>query len=154
MYKDNVITVYRMPKKPKDVLSPRYKARIGYESEYTLVKKLVSRGWPGWYAIRTPGSGSGKMAKPDVIAVENGELYAIEVKSSRKSYVMLNREQVKRLLEFCRMFRLRCPHCGEEFTAKPVVAVRFMGYGWEFIQVPEETDRPIIIKRKPKDLSS
>ncbi len=143
-----------MPKKPKNTLSPRYKARVGYESEYALVKKLVGKGWPGWYAVRTPGSGSGKMAKPDIIAVENGELYAIEVKSSRKPYVMLNREQIKRLLEFCRMFRLRCPHCGKEFAAKPVLAVRFMGYGWEFIEVPENIDHPIVIKRRPKDSSS
>ncbi|MEM1992233.1 MAG: hypothetical protein QXJ54_01320 [Nitrososphaerota archaeon] len=142
-----------MPKKPKDVLSPRYKARVGYESEYSLVKKLVGKGRPGWYAVRTPGSGSGKMAKPDIIAVENGELYAIEVKSSRKSYVVLYKEQVKRLLEFCRMFRLRCPHCGGEITARPVLAVRFMGYGWEFVEISEDTDHPIMIKRRPKDLS-
>lgn len=136
-----------MPKKPRDPSSPKYKARMGYEGEYGLVKMLVESGKPRTYAVRTPGSGSGKMSKPDIIAVEEGELYALEVKSSRKSYAMLSKEQVARLLDFCRRFGVRCPRCGREIHPKPVVAVRFLGYGWRFVEVPMDHKGSLIVKR-------
>ena len=137
-----------MPRRPRDSSSPRYKARMGYEGEYYLVQKFVKMGEPGYYAVRTPGSGSGKMAKPDVIAVDGGELLAIEVKSSGKPYITLNEEQVKRLLEFCRMFVVRCPHCGEKIHPKPMIAARFLGREWRFVEIPLDWRGPITLKRE------
>ena len=136
-----------MPKKPKNPSSPRYKARMGYEGEYYLIRKFNSRGEPGTYAIRTPGSGSGKIPKPDIIAVDSGELLAIEVKSSNKPYVVLNAAQVKRLLDFCNSFVIRCPHCGAEIRPKPILAARFLGKEWRFVEIPMDWEGSIIVKR-------
>jgi len=134
-----------VPKAPKAPNSAKYKARIGYEGEYYLIQRFLTSG-ERCYAVRTPGSGSGKMVKPDIIAVDDGELLAIEVKSSRKNYVMLNKDQLKRLTEFCRRFVVRCPECGKEIKPKPILAVRFLNKGWRFIEVPEDWDGPIIVK--------
>jgi len=136
-----------MPKKPRNPASPRYKARMGYEGEYYLVQKFLRKEKPGFYAVRTPGSGSGKMAKPDVIAVDGGELLAIEVKSSGKPYITLNEQQVKRLIEFCKRFVVRCPHCGTEIRPKPVLAARFLGGEWRFIEIPPDWEGAITLKR-------
>ncbi len=97
---------------------------------------FADRGEPGTYAVRTPGSGSGKLPKPDVIAVDSGELLAIEVKSTSKSYAILNSSQVERLLEFCRLFAVRCPHCGAEIRPKPIIAARFLNREWSFAEIP------------------
>jgi len=129
-----------MPKRPKNPASPRYKARMGYEGEYYLVKKFTSRGKPGFYAVRTPGSGAGKLPKPDIIAVDDGELLAIEVKSSNKSYIALNEAQVRRLLEFCERFVVKCPRCGEEIRPKPILAARF-------VEIPPDWEGVIVVRR-------
>ena len=109
---------------------------MGYEGEYYLVRMFADRGKPGTYAVRTPGSGSGKLPKPDVIAVDSGELLAIEVKSTNKSYVLLNSSQVERLLEFCKLFIVRCPQCGAEIRPKPIIAARFLNREWNFTEIP------------------
>lgn len=142
-----------MPRKPKRPSSPRYKARMGYEGEYYLVQRFLRRGEPGFYAVRTPGSGAGKMAKPDVIAVDGGELLAIEVKSSGKQYVTLNENQVRRLLEFCERFVVRCPHCGAEIKPKPVLAARFLGGEWRFVEIPLDWEGPITLRRASSQAS-
>lgn len=113
-----------------------------------MVRKFVSREKRGSYAVRTPGSGTGKMAKPDILAVDNGELMAIEVKSSRKDYVMLNRSQAERLTEFCESFEVRCPFCGESFSPKAVLAARFLNRGWKFVEVPLDLHDKLIVRLK------
>ncbi|MEM1945371.1 MAG: hypothetical protein QW756_01480 [Nitrososphaerota archaeon] len=136
-----------MPRKPRDSTSPGYKARIGYEGEYGLLRKFVDTGREGCYAIRTPGSGAGKMAKPDIIAVDHGELLAIEVKSSNRNYAMLEVEQVRRLKEFSKRFKITCPHCNREFNPKPVVAIRFLGRGWRYVILPlDSEDRRLVLR--------
>jgi len=136
-----------MPKKPKNPASPRYKARMGYEGEYYLIKKFAAKGESGTYAVRTPGSGTGKLPKPDIIAVDSGELLAIEVKSSSKPYVVLNSVQVKRLLDFCKFFVVKCPRCGAEIRPKPILAARFLGKEWRFIEIPFDWKGSIILKK-------
>ncbi|MEM4280897.1 MAG: hypothetical protein QW470_00775 [Candidatus Caldarchaeum sp.] len=136
-----------MPRKPSDPNSPRYKARIGYEGEYSLLRKFVDMGEKGFYALRTPGSGSGKMAKPDIVAVDDGEFLAVEVKSSGKTYAMLTAEQVERLMEFVQRFEIKCPHCGERFNPKPVAAIRFVGRGWRFIDLSKHNIEKGVIVR-------
>lgn len=136
-----------MPKKPRNPSSPRYKARMGYEGEYYLIRKFADSGKPGTYAIRTPGSGAGKLPKPDIIAVDSGELLAIEVKSSNKSYVLLNSSQVERLLAFCNRFVVKCPHCGAEIKPKPILAARFLNKEWSFAEIPMDWKGSIILKK-------
>jgi len=135
-----------MPRKPRNPASPRYKARMGYEGEYYLIKRFAERGESGTYAVRTPGSGAGRMPKPDIIAVDSGELLAIEVKSSNKPYVILNSIQVRRLLDFCHLFVVRCPHCGAEIRPKPILAARFLGREWRFVEIPMDWKGPIMLK--------
>jgi Holliday junction resolvase len=115
-----------VPRRPRDIFSRRYRHRIGYEGEYYLVRKLNDLKRPGYCAVRTPGSGTGKLSlKPDVLAVDNGELCAIEVKSTNK------------LLAFTELFVVRCPSCGHEIRPKPMIAVRFLGRGWVVKEVSE-----------------
>jgi Holliday junction resolvase len=108
---------------------------MGYEGEYYLMKKFVSLGRPGYYAVRTPGSGTGKTYKPDLLAVDDGELCALEVKSTNRDRIYVRPEQLERLLGFVELFRVKCPHCGGTFTPKPILAVRFLGRGWVFQEV-------------------
>ncbi|MCS6788001.1 MAG: hypothetical protein NZ733_01765, partial [Aigarchaeota archaeon] len=82
--------------------------------------------------------------KPDVVAVDGGELYAIEVKSTNRSEVHVPREQVERLLEFTKMFVVKCPSCGRAIRPKPVIAVRFLGRGWVLKEVDEQTGSIVI----------
>jgi len=136
-----------LPRKPLDRTSPSYKARIGYEGEYGLVRRFVEAGSAGCYAVRTPGSGSGKMAKPDIIAVDHGELLAVEVKSSTRGYAMLETQQVRRLREFAERFQVTCPSCGVNFRPKQVVAIRFVGKGWRFLELSQEGEaKPVFVR--------
>jgi Holliday junction resolvase len=131
------MTVF-VPRRPRDIFSRRYRHRIGYEGEYYLIRKLNDLKKPGYCAVRTPGSGTGKLSlKPDVLAVDNGELCAIEVKSTNKKEVYIPREQLERLLAFTELFVVRCPSCGQEIRPKPMIAVRFLGRGWVVKDVSE-----------------
>jgi len=114
--------------------------RIGYEGEYYLMKKFTSLQRPGYYAVRTPGSGTGKTFKPDLLVVEAGELYAIEVKSTNRDSIYVRPEQLERLRRFAELFRVKCPHCEKEFGPRPVLAVRFLGKGWVFREVRDSSD--------------
>lgn len=134
-----------MPKRPRDRASRRYRFRIGYEGEYYLVKKFIQRGKPGYYAVRTPGSGTGKMIKPDLLAVDGGELYAIEVKTTMGREVYVPEEQVKRLRAFAELFQVKCPSCGNVIKPKPVVAVRFLNRGWIFTEV-DGSENSIVVR--------
>ncbi|MCS7117931.1 MAG: hypothetical protein NZ957_03995 [Thaumarchaeota archaeon] len=127
-----------MPPRPRNRFSRKYRHRIGYEGEYQLIRTFIARCKPGYYAIRTPGSGTGKSTlKPDVLAVDGGELYAIEVKSTNGEEVIVPGEQVERLLEFSRMFVVKCPSCGHQIRPRPVIAVRFLRRGWVLREVDE-----------------
>ncbi|MDJ0273047.1 MAG: hypothetical protein NYU40_02060 [Aigarchaeota archaeon] len=139
-----------MPRKPANPTSPKYKSRLGYEGEYSLLRRFIEVDENGFYAVRTPGSGTGKMAKPDIIAVDKGELLAIEVKSSSKDYAAFSAEQVGRLLKFVERFMIVCPHCGGEIHPKPVAAVRFVGRGWEFIDLSKsEPGSGLFVRWRP-----
>lgn len=100
-----------------------------------MLRRFLEVGEKGFYAVRTPGSGTGKTAKPDIIAVDRGELLAIEVKSSSKPYASFTPEQMARLKEFVDKFEITCPHCKGSFKPKPVAAVRFVGRGWKFLDL-------------------
>jgi Holliday junction resolvase len=124
-----------MPRRPASRYRRRYRLRIGYEGEYYLMRRFVDLGVPGYYAVRTPGSGTGKVYKPDLLVVDGGELYALEVKSTNRERIYVRPEQLERLLKFTELFRVMCPHCGESFTPRPVLAVRFLTRGWVFREV-------------------
>lgn len=134
-----------MPKRPSSPSSRAYRFRIGYEGEYYLMKKFTEKNQPGFYAVRTPGSGTGKMIKPDILAVDNGELYAIEVKSTNRGFMYVKPEQLKRIVIFSKLFEIKCHECGHKINPRPVLAVRFLGRGWVFKEIDDAT-KPIFIK--------
>lgn len=141
-----------MPKRPSSPSSRAYRFRIGYEGEYYLMKKFTEKNRPGFYAVRTPGSGTGKMIKPDILAVDDGELYAIEVKSTTREFMYVKPEQLSRLVSFSRLFEIKCRECGHKISPRPVLAVRFLGRGWVFKEIDDPT-KPIFIKYQEDDNS-
>ncbi len=69
----------------------------------------------GYGAIRVPASGARtKSDKPDVLAGNGRNYYAIEVKSSRNDYIYIRSEQIDELLNFA-----------SRFGATPILAVKF-----------------------------
>lgn len=87
--------------------------RNGYNTEREIVKKLEQKGYK---AIRTPHSGAGTNRDlPDIIAGNGrGKYYAIEVKSSRKDYIYIQKEQLLELERFAL-----------GFGATPIIIARF-----------------------------
>ncbi len=69
--------------------------------EYRAVEYLKSHGFK---AIRVPVSAAGKQPLPDIIATHDGTIYAIEVKSTSKSAITIDKEQVEKLFAFCDVF--------------------------------------------------
>lgn len=80
------------------------------------MKKFTILNKPGYYAVRTPGRGTGKTYKPDLLVVEDGELYAIEVKSTNRASKYVRPDQLARLLRFAELFRIKCPTAAESST--------------------------------------
>ncbi|RLF08798.1 MAG: hypothetical protein DRJ69_05870, partial [Thermoprotei archaeon] len=76
----------------------------------------------------------------------DGELLAIEVKSSNKPYIALSETRVKRLLDFCKRFVIRCPCCGAEIRPKPILAARFLRREWRFIEIPMDWSGQILLR--------
>ncbi len=102
---------------------PRNKAK-GSNIERELFQLFIGN---GYRAIRAAGSGMMENADCDLIAGKKGRKYCIEVKSSKKPYKYISKEQIKKFLVFSEIIGL-----------KPVIALRFSREGWLFL--------------KPKDL--
>jgi len=98
---------------------PKNKAK-GSNIERDLYKKFIGQ---DYRAVRVAGSGTMENADCDLIAGKKGKgKYAIEVKSSKKPYKYIAKEQIKNFLIFSEMFGL-----------KPVIALRFIREGWFFL---------------------
>ena len=74
----------------------------------------------GFKALRIPTSATGKQPLPDIIAVKDGIIYAIEVKSTFQDYVYVDNFQINKLFEFCEIFNF----C----NCKEVVIVHYKKY--------------------------
>ena len=73
----------------------------GKRYEYRALEVLKERGYK---AIRIPASATGKQPLPDIIAVKDGTIYAVEVKSSSSDCVKVRGFQLEKLKQFCDMF--------------------------------------------------
>lgn len=93
----------------------------GYERE--LLRMFFENGFSG---VRAAGSGSSSMPSPDLVIGRFGSVLAFEVKSTVDDFVYISNEQLSNLLTFSSVF-----------GAKPLVAVKFIGRGWRFFDVPE-----------------
>jgi Holliday junction resolvase len=98
---------------------PKNKTK-GSNIERELYKKFIGR---GYRAVRVAGSGTMENADCDLIAGKKGKgKYAIEVKSSKKPYKYIAKEQIKNFLIFSEMFGL-----------KSVIALKFTRKDWLFL---------------------
>ncbi|AFV51246.1 Holliday junction resolvase [Sulfolobales Mexican rudivirus 1] len=74
--------------------------------EYRALNYLTKHGFK---AIRVPVSGAGKQPLPDIIATRSNIVYAIEVKSTSKNSITVDRDQIEKLFAFCDVFSFcRC----------------------------------------------
>ena len=93
--------------------------RKGDRRERELVRRLDDAGFA---VMRAPASGSAtKRELPDVLAGDDGNLYAIEAKSSSGDPIYLTGEEVEGLIFFA-----------QNFGAKARIGVRFDREDWYF----------------------
>jgi Holliday junction resolvase len=93
----------------------------GYDAERELVHMLRDEGYD---AIRVPVSAPSKEPLPDVFAIKDDSILAIEVKSQVR-YAYYKRDQVSKLFDFLKIHRLY----PRRF---PVLAGKFKYKGWCF----------------------
>ncbi|WP_309492210.1 Holliday junction resolvase Hjc [Candidatus Hecatella orcuttiae] len=95
----------------------------GIGSERELVRKLDGLGFA---VLRAPASGSRtKLDRPDILAGRKGFCLALEVKTTAKSILYVEKASVAQLLRF-----------SERFGAKAMLAVKFKhkGKGWLLLE--------------------
>jgi len=96
----------------------------GVQDERSLAQLLWKRGFA---VVRAPASGaSTKMPRPDLVAGnrDRGLQFAIEVKTTHREVLYVERESIVQLIEF-----------SQRFGCQPVVALKFKGWkgAWIFI---------------------
>jgi len=81
----------------------------GYTKELEVTKKLMRK--KGMHAFRIPTSGSPML--PDVFAIDSYSktVYALEVKSSTRKMIEVERKQIVRLLHFLKAFNTIAKDC-------------------------------------------
>lgn len=78
----------------------------------------------GYAATRIPASGGAtKSDRPDVLAGNGIDIYAVEVKSSKKDTIYIRGEQVEELIRFSLKFGAEPLICAK-FTRKPYVLLK------------------------------
>jgi Holliday junction resolvase len=100
-----------MPKSPK-----------GTRRERELLGKMVKE---GYVVHRVAGSGLGREAICDIVAVKKGEVLFIECKSKKKTYYSKeHRKQFERLIE-----------AAKQCDVKPVLAVKLNYKDWQLFDL-------------------
>lgn len=98
----------------------------GIDKERDLVNYLDFKGFT---AVRIAGSGAGtKKARPDIIASNKVNVYAIELKSSSNNVINIKQRQVKELIRF-----------SKDFGAIPKIAIKFNYEPYYFLSVNDLT---------------
>ncbi len=109
---------------------------MGKQKGPNAERELVTMLWgSGRGAVRTAGSGVMKFYCPDIVASDGSKVLAIECKSTKYEIQYLNKEQVRQLVEFAKVFK-----------AEPWVAVKFGPY-WKFFRPEDlkETEKSLYI---------
>lgn len=105
-------------------------SKKGSLEERWLVKYLENKGYA---ATRIPASGGAtKSDRPDVLAGNGTDIYAFEVKSSKKDNIYIRKEQIDELLRF-----------SKKFGANPLICIKFTREPYTILKVNQ-------IKRTPK----
>lgn len=93
----------------------------GYDAEREIVKKLRDAGFE---ALRIPVSAPSNEPLPDVFAIKDGTILALEVKSQER-YAYYKRKQVVKLHKFLEIHRIYPKRLA-------VLAAKFKYKGWVF----------------------
>jgi len=91
----------------------------GANFERSLVKEFWKRGYA---SLRVAGSGSAPLSLPDIVAMKNGRIIAVECKTCSKESFYLKNSDIDELQEF-----------SEVAGAEPFVAVKFNNVKPKFI---------------------
>ena len=97
----------------------------GSNAERELYHMLVGNNYA---AVRVAGSGMMENTACDLIAGNKKKKFCIEVKSCKKPYKYISKEQIEDFIIFSQIFGL-----------KPLLAIRFNREGWFFIK-PEHLE--------------
>ncbi len=95
----------------------------GTNAERDLVHKFWAEGFA---AIRSAGSGSMKYPSPDLLVAKEGNIIAIECKTTKNQYKYIEKKEIDDLREFSRIF-----------NAIPRIAIKFKGEEWIFIKLED-----------------
>jgi Holliday junction resolvase len=109
-----------MPKSPK-----------GTRRERELLEKMLKE---GYIVHRVAGSGLGREAICDVLAIKKGEILFIECKSKKKAYY--SKEHKKQLENLIKIAKL----CG----AKPILAVKLNYKEWQLFDLREKIPEKVV----------
>ena len=102
---------------------PNNKAK-GSKAERELLDLLTQQ---GWRAVRVAGSGVNDNSPCDLIAAKmKRKGFAIEAKSSKKSTIYIEKQQIEDFMLFSTILGL-----------KPAIAARFNREGWLFLHPKE-----------------
>ena len=94
----------------------------GLNKERDLINYLDFKGFK---AVRVAGSGAGtNKPRPDILAGNNRNIYAIELKSSSRDVIYIKKNQVKNLIRFAK-----------GFGAIPTIAIKFNYEPYYFLSV-------------------
>jgi Holliday junction resolvase len=85
----------------------------------------------GGFAQRIAGSGCGKYGVCDVMSVENGQTYAVEVKSTQAKVLKLTSLEVERLKELQSIARRNLP-------LKAKLVIHWKRRGWQEIILDQD----------------
>ena len=94
--------------------------------ERDLVKILENKGYS---AVRVVGSGGGtERPLPDILTGNAKNIYGIELKSSSKNVIYIEKHQIQNLKKFC-----------ENFGAIPIICIKFNYIKYTFIKISNLT---------------
>ncbi len=105
-------------------------------------RELVTMFWGSSYgAIRAAGSGVQRFYSPDVLASNGSRIVAVECKSTKYKQQYFEREQVRQLQEFAKIF-----------NAEAWLAVKF-STEWKFFKPEDlkETKNNLVVKHNSED---
>ena len=90
-------------------------------------RELIHLFWEnGWAAIRVAGSGSMQFPSPDLLVGNRIRKLAIECKVTKEEKKYFSMDEIKQIKNF-----------SEYFGCEPWIAVKFLRFGWYFIN-PED----------------
>jgi len=116
----------------KQVVAMSSRRKLGFSRERDLVRLFWKKGFA---CIRGPASGAKtrRVIYPDLVAIKNGTIFVIEVKTrDSREPIYIEKEKIVRLKEFA-----------NRAGGLPLVAVKYVGHGkWKFLRLEDLSETP------------